>query len=85
MENRPLCHLGMELTKQNRLPGPRCSAQAALVSASNPDHVMSGCGSSSLAREEKFSWRHLAVSVRLRVLLRLGTQKPGKQSLVLTM
>jgi hypothetical protein len=56
--HRPLCHLGMELTKQNRLPGPRCGAQAALVSASNPDHVMSGCGSSGLDREEKVSWRY---------------------------
>jgi hypothetical protein len=34
----------------------RCDAQAALVSASNPDHVISGYGSSGLARE-KVTWR----------------------------
>ena len=53
-----LCVICAGLTWQNRPLGSDCGVKAALVSASNPDHVISGCGSSGLAREEKVTWRH---------------------------
>jgi hypothetical protein len=39
-------------------PGPNCGTQAALISASHPDYLISGCGTSRLTRVNEVTWRH---------------------------
>jgi hypothetical protein len=49
--HRPLCHLAWITPSRTGCPGLHFGRQAALISASHLDYLMSGCGTRGLARE----------------------------------